>query len=115
MTNNANKNHHDVKETTEEKKSFVELFFLFLTNESYIYIGFASDFLNIGDPHGFTLSCFFGTVSFKIKFQLPYASSCLTNLYLQPDHSIHKHPKAHWLSPEHPNAAYITIKACSVC
>ena len=72
MTLNANKNYHDVKrETTEEKKnSFVELFFLVLTNESYIfiYIGFAPDLLNIGDSHGFTLSCFSIQSHLRSKF-----------------------------------------------
>ena len=61
MTLNANKNYHDVNtETTEEKKQLCRTFFLVLTNESsiFIYIGFASDLLNIGDSHGFTLNCF---------------------------------------------------------
>ena len=49
-----------IQRPQKKKNSFVELFFLVLTNESsiFIYIGFASDLLNIGDSHGFTLNCF---------------------------------------------------------
>ena len=102
----------------KKKKKLCRASSLVLTYESYIfiYIGFVSDLLNMGDSHGFTLSCFSIQSHSRSKFQVPYASSCLTNLYFQPrplQPQISKGPLGTSTGIE--NSAYIPMEACPVC